>query len=194
MTQPSLTDQFNTLLDKPQALGVLNGVLHPRGYQLAELTPTQELIAPAINSLPENQREACKNYLETAIKLIRQRHFVHNGLPLHDDQVRQGLPGLIERFLTGDTSLTTAETTGDQAKGKNLKEQGILQFISLCAPSTVIMSSVDMYNNYRRWVDQNGYGYCSSPTLTKYLRDSIRKQAESVSEKGRSQGWYLITP
>jgi len=79
-------------------------------------------------------------------------------------------------------------------KNKNNKEQGLIQFVALCREVKTITSSVDMYNNYRRWCLQNGYGYYSSPTLTKYLRYSDKRPLESVSEKGRSQGWYLQTP
>lgn len=105
---------------------------------------------------------------------------------------------LIEKDLESLTELTVStapmRASDPMVRHRNNKEQSILQFIMLCNESKSIISSVDMYNNYRKWCTQSGVGYCSAPTLTKYLRESDRKHTESVSEKGRSQGWYLTTP
>ena len=194
-----MLEQFNNLLDQTGSLPVLNESLRPRGYQLAELTPPIGLLGENLNRVPDAQKENCRDFLISAVHTLRQRQFQQTGTPLHDEQVRAQLPGLVDKFLAGDTSLLVATAPGPVvnallARNKNIKEQGISQFIALCTDSNVIMSSVDLYNNYRRWSEQNGYSCSSSPTLSKYLRNSDKKHRECLSEKSRSQGWQLATP
>ena len=165
-----------------------------------------------ISGIDDTNKEAFRAYAIPRLTLFKQRYFDKNGHAIKDEELRKALPSIVEKFLRGDKGDEDIQNLPDPTertlpplsipnlptnlptRHRNNKEQSILQFISLCRESKSITSSVDMYNNYRRWCTTSGFGYCSAPTLTKYLRESDRKQTESVSEKGRSQGWYLITP
>ena len=167
-------------------------------------------------------RDRCKQYLITELTLIKRRYLLTHNHNLRDAELIQRIPGLVQKWVNNDPHNSPAEPTIEPAAPassngstgatgpariidvnqvvlpnvtrKSNKEQGLIQFVALCQEIKTITSSVDLYNAYRRYAQQNGYGYYSSPTLTKYLRCSDKRPLESVSEKGRSQGWYLQTP
>ena len=205
---------LNNVLNFPSTNALLNEVLESRGLEVTMKTPISSMCE--IVGIDETNKEAFRAYAIPRLTLHKQRYFDKNGHAIKDEELKKVLPSLAEKFLKGDKEEDVEMVTGagrvlstgypqlqipnlppqpsQSTKHRNNKEQSILQFISLCRESKSITSSVDMYNNYRRWCTTNGFGYCSAPTLTKYLRESDRKLTESVSEKGRSQGWYLITP
>ena len=203
---------LNNILNFPSTNALLHEVLSARGLEVTMKTPISSL-CEIPHGIDDTNKEAFRAYAIPRLTLIKQRYFDKNGHALKDEELKKVLPSLAENFLSGDKEKDIGENPTNPTelalptlelpniplqpgatRHRNNKEQSILQFISLCRESKSITSSVDMYNNYRRWCTNNGFGYCSAPTLTKYLRESDRKQTESVSEKGRSQGWYLITP
>lgn len=169
-------------------------------------------------------RDRCKQYLITELTLIKRRYLLTHNHNLRDSEIIQRIPALIQKWITTDSrpsafspiessvsividdaagatgatgpnrSIDLTQVPVPSVPKKSNKEQGLIQFVALCQPIKTITSSVDLYNGYRRFCSQNGYGYYSSPTLTKYLRCSDKRPLESVSEKGRSQGWYLQMP
>lgn len=182
------------------------------------LDPIDLILNGEPNVLINSAKERCRQYLITELSLIKRRYLITHNHNLKDSDIIQRIPSLVQKWIDIDlqkntnldheeesppnneseipkTTLHLTEINIPQiSKNKNNKEQGLIQFVALCREIKTITSSVDMYNNYRRWCLQNSYGYYSSPTLTKYLRYSDKRALESVSDKGRSQGWYLQTP
>jgi hypothetical protein len=180
-----------------------------------DATPTRDGIS---------HRDRCKQYLITELTLIKRRYLMTHNHNLRDADIVTRIPGLVQKWAhpetessdskisapsveiptpavsstsqppEGSRNLDVSQVTIPAVSRKSNKEQGLIQFVALCQPIRTITSSVDMFTSYRRWTHQNGYGYYSSPTLTKFLRCSDKRPYESVSEKGRSQGWYLQTP
>jgi len=187
------------------------------------LTPIESTLNGEPNALINAAKERCRQYVITELTLIKRRYLLTHNHNLKDPELIQRIPSLVQKWIAADRHADLRNNEGNSeierieesnsdsdvpqrtivltelnipliTKNKNNKEQGLIQFVALCREVKTITSSVDMYNNYRRWCLHNGYGYYSSPTLTKYLRYSDKRPLESVSEKGRSQGWYLQTP
>lgn len=195
---------LNNLLSFPMTTALLHEVLSSKGLEITTRIPLPNLVSEFEETIkakvPEENRDNCRHYLLNGLASIRKQHLDQHNHSISGDELRRTVSTLIEKFLSGapdipiTLDLIPELLPTDATKTKTNKEQGITQFISLCKESKAILSSVDMYNHYRRWCHHNGYGYCSAPTLTKYLRESDKKESESVSDKKRSQGWYLITP
>jgi hypothetical protein len=167
-------------------------ILEDLGLEIHQKFPLESLITDSVLvNVNEMQRGAFRDFLTDEINNIRQGQFLRQGFTPKLEELRLIIPELISRY----TGKPVDHTIVDQENyGKANKEQGLQLFTDRCQKSTNITSSVDMYNNYKRWCMSNGFGCYSAPTLTKHLRDSDKQQYESFSEKGRSQGWYLTTP
>lgn len=204
---------LNNILNHPATTMLVHDVLAARGLEITTKTPLNAICdATALTGIDDGNREAFRNYAIPRLTILKQRYAEKNGHAMKDEELKKALPSLINKFLNVPTDSTEEDKELESLVGnlsisapsvrinngtlrhRNNKEQPILQFISLCTESKNIISSVDIYNSYCRWCLQNGAEQCSAPTLTKYLRDSERKHTESVSEKGRSQGWYLTPP
>jgi hypothetical protein len=139
---------------------------------------------------PENIDESLKK-IQDDINTFCKDNFIKNGHHPTSDEIKLIVQEKISSMLNVPLDEIISQET--PSKSKSNKEIGICTFISLCKESRSITSSVDMYTNYKKWCLSNSYGIYSSPTLTKYLRDSDKRAREVLSDKGRSQGWYLIS-
>jgi len=202
--QHQIISFLNTLLNYPNTSLIVYDILSARGFDL--------VTAPSLNAIIQNcvpkeeLRTDLQDYLLTGLEQFKRQYFLNHHTSPSIDLLKENLFTLLEKWKQGITTIDPVTLPVDSivplsdlnlsvlGKTKSNKEQGIFQFISLCREVKTITSSVDMYNMYRRWCISNGYGYYSAPTLTKYLRASDKRHLESVSEKGRSQGWYLILP
>lgn len=190
-TRDQLTTLFQNILAYPNVVAVLFDYLITRGLELPATIPIE---------LPPTLTPDQRKFL---IQKLQEFHWVqvlsHNHIPT-EPEYRAKIPEILGTLgqLPGPNNTIDPEviqTLGVlQVQLNNTKEFGITQFVGHCVESKTITSSVDMHNNYRRWCTAHGYNYCSAPTLTKYLRESEKRNFESTSDKGRSQGWYLTTP
>jgi hypothetical protein len=202
MTEDPRT-QFSSFIDTVLNTHNLNlffqDILEERRLQLVPLF--QFDLKDYVEIVPPEKEDDLMKYLNRAIKQFRNEYKSTHGYGPLEDEIKAHLPQMFQDFQNGipinEIALPPIDLPPLPAlvpRNRNNREQGINLFIGLCKESRNIISSVDMYSSYFRWCGENGYGTCSSPTLTKYFRDSDKRATESLNEKGRSQGWYLTPP
>jgi len=209
---------LNLLLNFTNTSSILHTVLESHNLEIVLISPLNILLKDKyFKDVPEQERKKCHDYVLNTLTQFKQRYLNRNNYNPSILELKNKAIKLITKWnsKTKDEDSNLEESDIEDSskfessrkdiplselslptlgKNKTNKEQGLIQFISLCQEIKNITSSVDMYSNYRRWCLHHGYGYYSSPTLTKYLRASDKRLLESVSDKMRSQGWYLQTP
>lgn len=190
---------IDTLLNTPNLNLYFQDILEEKRLQLIPLFPFEQLTQSI--DLPQEDIHQLIQYLEEAIKQFRNGYKLTHGYGPLESEIKKELPRMIEDYQNKiqiqEIKLPSVEIPPIPPiapRNRNNREQGINSFIGLCQENRNIISSVDMYSAYLKWCSENGYGSCSSPTLTKYFRDSDKGMTESLNEKGRSQGWYLTPP
>ena len=191
---------INTVLNTPSLNLLMQEILEENRLQIVPFL-LRETVDPDLKDLDHK----LLTYLEEGIQRYRHQYKLHNGYAPLERDIRLEILRLKNCYANAEPlALPIVMPLEIQAplppfppvlpRNRNNREQGIHQFIGECRESKTIISSVDMFNSYNKWCNEHGFGTSSSPTLTKYLRDSDKKHTESVSEKGRSQGWYLSVP
>lgn len=196
----AFTNFVDSTLNTPYLNFEFQKILEEKRLQIIPLYSYESIIYD-FTHLKEKDSEKLIRYLEKGIDVYRQTYKLTKGYAPLDKEIQIQIPTLIKDFHSGipiqppnvsAAPLPIVPNFG--CRNKNNRDKGIKKFINLCVESKNIISSVDMYSSYLKWSYDHGFDVCSSPTLTKYFRDSDKHFTESLSEKGRSQGWYLITP